>query len=295
MTKSWNFDRLLPEADATCQAIERQLGIHIYHRIPELRFCQNEDDVKRAGRRLRNPRYQDVLGDFHEAGQAAAAFHDAHGSFEIKQAAYVDLPKLVESLRTAFSQRGQFRDEIFDHSDLLRDGSEWSYRGLRAQTVTFCEGAAHAKNPWFRHIPLQPAKGETLLCQCPTLQLPQTLFHHKKWFLPYPDGTFRIGATYDESDHDPAPTELHKHELLEAAQAAFKEPHELQVTAHLAGIRPSTADSRPIVGPHPEEPGLYLLNGLGSKGASTGPLMAKLLAEHLLDGAPIPNEVDVRR
>ena len=47
MTKTWNADKLLPKAEQTYRAIERALGIQIYHPIPEIRFCQNEEDIKR--------------------------------------------------------------------------------------------------------------------------------------------------------------------------------------------------------------------------------------------------------
>lgn len=295
MTKSWNFDQLLPEAETTYRAIEAELGICVYHPIPELRFCQNDDDVKRVGRRMRNPRYQDVLSEFHEAGSAAPDFNDSHGSFEIQKAAYVDLPTLVHALRASFAERGLYRDALFDHNQLKANADGWRYEDIRASKVIFCEGAAHAQNPWFKDIPLQPAKGETLLCRSPTLRLPPKLIHHKKWLLPYPDGTFRIGATYAEDDLVPTPTEAKQAELLGAARAALKEPHTIEVTQHLAGVRPSTVDSRPILGAHPATAGLYLLNGLGSKGASTGPLMAKQLVAHLLDGALIDPEVDLRR
>ena len=295
MTKSWNFDRLLPEAEATYRSIEQALAIEIYHPLPELRFCQNTDDVKRVSRRLRNPRYQNVLGKFHEPSGATQDFDDSYGYFEIKKAAYVDLPKLVTSLQGVLLQKNQYRDEYFDHNELKKVGSTWQYRDIIAENVTFCEGAAHSKNPWFSQIPITPIKGETLHCKCRTLELAKRLIHHKKWILPYPDGSFRIGATYDELDHDPVPTECGKKELLEAALEALKKSHDIETISHQAGIRPSTSDNKPIVGAHPDQRGLYLLNGFGSKGATSGPSMAKLLTEHIIDESLIDTEVDLKR
>ena len=294
MTKTWNFNQLLPIAKETYRAIEQQYNIQVFHPIPEIRFCQNVDDIKRLGRRLRNPRYQDVLSQFFEAGEAAPDFNDAHGSFGIKQAAYVELPKVVNTLRKAFAQQGHFRDESFLHSELTSSPNGWQYRDLLVQNVIFCEGANARNNPWFTNLALTPAKGETLLCHSPTLQLPRKLYHHKKWLLPYPDGSFRV-ASYDESDLSESPTAARKEALLTAAQAALKEPHQIQISAHLAGVRPSSRDSRPIIGAHPSEPNLYLLNGLGSKGASTSPAMTQQLAEHILTNSPIAPEVDLTR
>jgi glycine oxidase len=295
MTKTWNFDQILPEAVETYRAIEQRFGIQAYHPIPEIRFCQNAEDLKRVGRRMRNPRYQDVLSHMVAAGEAAPEFNDDFGTFHINQAAYVDLPLVVHTLRASFSMLGVFRDEAFLHSELQPSVIGWQYRDLHANKVIFCEGATMQDNPWFKHLPLKPAKGETLLCQSPTLRLPQKLYHHKKWFLPYPDNTFRIGASYDESDLSDAPTEGKKDELLKAAHEALKEPHQVEVTTHLAGIRPSTLDSRPIIGAHPTELGLYLLNGLGSKGASTAPSMTQQLTDHILKNSPIDDEVNLTR
>ncbi len=295
MTKTWNFDQVVPVAVKTYRAIEQQFGIQVYRPIPEIRFCQNAEDLKRVGRRMRNPRYQNVLSRMVAAGEAAPEFNDDFGSFQIDQAAYVDLPLVVHTLRASFATLGLFRDETFLHSELQPAANGWQYKDLHADKVIFCEGAAMRDNPWFKNLPLKPAKGETLLCQSPTLRVPEKLYHHKKWFLPYSDGTFRIGATYDESDLSDNPTEAKKDELLRAAHEALKEPHQVEIAAHLAGIRPSTLDSRPIVGAHPTELGLYLLNGLGSKGASTAPAMTQQLTDHILKGSPIEDEVTLTR
>lgn len=295
MTKTWNADHLLPLAERNYREIEQELDIEVYHPIPEIRFCQNEEDIKRVGRRMRNPRYADVLGAYLEPGEASPEFNDAHGSFEIQGAAYVDLPLLVDSLRTHFSDQGRFRDEIFEHEALTPMPQGWQYRDLSAETVIFCQGAATRENPWFKDLALKPVKGETLLCQSESLQLEPMLYHHKKWLLPYADGSFRIGATYDEADLSPDPTPRKAQELLEAAHSSLKDSHKIEILAHLAGVRPSTVDSRPIVGPHPTEKGLYVLNGLGSKGASTGPAMVEVLVGHLVDGTPIDDEVSIAR
>ena len=295
MTKTWNFDQVLPEAAKTYRSIEQQLSIQVYHPIPEVRFCQNEEDLKRAGRRMRNPRYQDVLSRMVVAGDAATEFNDDFGTFHIDQAAYVDLPLVVHTLRTSFAALGKLRDETFHHSELKPTAIGWQYRDLHTDNVIFCEGAAAQDNPWFKNLPLKPAKGETILCQIPTLRLPQMLYHHKKWLLSYPDGTFRIGATYDASDLNDAPTESKKDELIRAAHEALKDSREIEVIEHIAGIRPSTVDSRPIIGAHPTRLGLYLVNGLGSKGASTAPSMTQQLTKHILEKTPIENEVVLTR
>jgi glycine/D-amino acid oxidase-like deaminating enzyme len=295
MTKSWNFDQLGPSAEATYRAIEAATGCRIYHPIPAIRYCQNDEDLKRAGRRLRNPRYGDVLGPLHAPGTRGDLFHDAHGSFSIQKAAYVDLPQLVHKLREIFAREGCYEDARFDHAALHPHAPAWRYGDLRAERVIFCEGAAALQNPWFAGLALAPVKGETLLCRAPGLALPPQLFHHRKWLLGYPDGSFRIGASYDEQDLSPHPTQAQCEALLADARAALKGNPAIEVQDQLAGLRPSAEDNRPLIGPHPHHRGLYLFNGLGSKGASVAPLMSQILAEHLLHGRSIDAELGLAR
>lgn len=295
MTKSWNIDTLLPEAQSTYGAIEEQFAIHCYHSLPVRRYCQNSDDIKRVGRRLRNPRYSNVLGKFYETGETPTDIRDSHGSFDILHGGYVDLPLLIQTLRTHFSERGQLHDETFDYDRLKKSEGGWAYGSENAARVIFCEGMGIHGNPWFNQLPLTPAKGETLILQSETLTLPPSIYHSTKWLLPYEASRFRIGATYDDSDSTHEPTQSGSENLLSAAKEIVAKGHTFKVEAHLAGIRPSTQDARPFLGEHPHESGLYILNGLGSKGASVAPEMSRQLIEHIFAGETLDPEVNISR
>jgi len=295
MTKSWNIDTLLPEATRTYSEIKNTFKVQVYYRLPVRRYCQNDEDIKRCGRRQRNPRYANVLGGYADAGAGPDAILDTHGSFEILLAGYVDLPLLIQTLHKHFQQTGTWIDQRFDHAQLKADGNHWHYGAMSASRVIFCEGTAIKENPWFNKLPLTPAKGETLILRSETLHLPPSIYHSTKWLLPYQPQRFRIGATYDEADLDPAPTEAGKAELLQAATQILSEDHHLKVEAHMAGLRPSTSDARPLLGEHPISKGLFVLNGLGSKGASVGPEMSRQLFEHIFNNEALDPEVDIQR
>lgn len=295
MTKSWNIDTLLPEARGAYQSIEAQFGVKVYYPMPVRRYCQNEEDVKRCRRRIRNPRYGDVLGDYAEPGAGPEAIRDRHGSFEILQAGYVDLPVLIGKLQRHFIDSNNLTDERFDYSQLQAQSGSWNYKGKSYEQVVFCEGTGISENPWFKHLPLTPAKGETLILKSETLELPRSIYHSTKWLLPYEASRFRIGATYDESDLVPKPSAKGKQELLHAASVILRSKQGLKVEAHFAGLRPSTKDARPFLGAHPSRRSLYVLNGLGSKGASLAPEMARQLFEHIFAGRPIDTEIDIHR
>ncbi len=295
MIKTWNFDALIPHAAATYRELEQTFGVKLYHPIPLIRYCQHSVDAKRMGKRMRNPRYADVLGDPIPVGEGPEALEDTHGSFHIKQAAYTDLPKLLQILRQHFSDNGSFLDETFIHADLQKDAHRWSYHQLQADHIIFCEGVGMQSNPWFNWLPLTPAKGETLILKCDTLDLPHAIYHHRKWLLPYDDHTYRLGATFDSDDATSEPTEAGAHELLESARSFISPQHTLTVKQHYAGLRPTTKDFRPFIGSHPVEPKLHIFNGLGSKGASLAPELIRQFLAYLLDGEPLDAEIDIAR
>lgn len=295
MTKSWRFDDFAPEAADFYRAIEQQFALKLYHPLPAVRFCLNAEDAKRARRRSRNPRYANVLAQTETINSESSGFKNPHGKLAISGAAYVDLPRLIDTLRAHFQSTGDYADRVFAYQDLAQNEIGWSYDGQCYQRVFCCEGAALSNNPWFHHLPLTPAKGETLLCHSDGLKLEQKLYHHGKWLLPYPDGSFRIGASYDENDLSPTPTDAAREQLSQAFQAMTETPHTLDILDQPAGIRPSTADARPFLGAHPTETGLYLFNGLGSKGASLAPTLSRELIEFIFNGTPLDPEADIRR
>lgn len=295
MTKSWRIDDFAPEAASFYAEIERQFSVKIHSPLPAIRFCLNADDAKRAKRRSRNPRYANALAPYEAPDPGSRLFRNAHGSFHIRSAAYVDLPLLIETLRAHFQSRGQFEDRIFEHQRLQPSLAGWSYEGHRYEKVLFCEGATLKDNPWFCNLPLTPAKGETLLCRSDGLKLEEELLHHGKWLLPYPDGSFRIGATYDEDDLSPEPTDHAREELCRAFHAMTEDAHPLSIADQPAGIRPSTRDARPFLGAHPTEPGLFIFNGLGSKGASLAPTLSRELLDFIFNGKPLDPDTDIQR
>ena len=295
MTKSWRFETAYPEALATYRALEGQLGTTLFRPLSVRRFCLNAEDAKRARRRSRNPRYSDVIEAFTEPSEASLGLRDTHGSLRIRPAGWVDLPRLLDSLWQHFRDCGVAEDAAFEYRALRRTSVGWGYRGAPIRRVVFCEGTGITHNPWFRELPVHPAKGETIALRMPEAELPPGLYHRGKWLLAYGDGRFRLGATFDASDPDPAPSSAGREALLAALRDLLTADRPFECEAQRAGHRPTTPDSRPLLGEHPTARGLFLFNGLGSKGATTAPWLSRLLTQHLLEGRPLDSAVALNR
>ncbi len=60
-------------------------------------------------------------------------------------------------------------------------------------------------------------------------------------------------------------------------------------------IRPTIRDRTPVVGRHPVINNLFILNGMGTKGASLSLYYAQKLIDHIEYNVPIPLEADIKR
>jgi glycine oxidase len=123
---------------------------------------------------------------------------------------------------------------------------------------------------------------------------PEEIINRGVFRISLPNGTQRVGSTYTWHDLDQGPTEAAKNELLEKLEKLIK-PEVLSIKSHRFGIRPATKDRKPIIGEHPDHPGVYIFNGFGAKGVSLVPFYSKIMVEMLLFGHQPEKEVNIVR
>ena len=70
---------------------------------------------------------------------------------------------------------------------------------------------------------------------------------------------------------------------------------DFEVIEHVAGIRPTVKDRRPLVGRHPEYSNIYVLNGLGTRGVMIAPYVAQELYNYIQHDIPLDPEIDIKR
>jgi len=71
--------------------------------------------------------------------------------------------------------------------------------------------------------------------------------------------------------------------------------YEPVVVEQAAGVRPTVLDRRPLMGQHPIYQGVYVFNGLGTKGYMMAPTLARELTVHILENAPLDSETNISR
>ena len=145
-------------------------------------------------------------------------------------------------------------------------------------------------------VPVRPMKGERLLLNYPGEPLPVLISSPKRGhMISRTDGFTSVGSTggpdYDQKElfwseeFDRQPTETARLELLRRALDVFPDLGRAELVQQLAGSRPLSPDSKPIIGPVPGWKGVLLATGHTTKGIHLGPITGRIITDYVCRGA----------
>jgi glycine oxidase len=197
---------------------------------------------------------------------------DKFGGVILKSGGYLDTTRYLEAVGKLFTV-----EKNFDYN-------------VKDTTVIFCEGIHVSNNPYFDWVPVRPLKGETLTVTFE--RTPPLIFNRGVYVVPSADKIWRVGATYSHNISD-GPTEAGRKELIQKLSSLMRIPY--TVTNHSWGIRPTTPDRRPMVGPHPEYKNVLIFTGMGTKGVSLAPWSSGILSDYLEEGRQIKDDINISR
>lgn len=281
-----------PELFAFARTKLTELGV--FRPIEVYRMFVDEEQRRRGLKRAQCATCQPFIARITaQQGELDAGLTDTFGG-ALMNGAWVDLPKLLADTQRMLEADGCYFPDSFDPAQVIigREGVEW--KGIRADGIVYCDGYKSALRGPFKHLAWQPVKGEALNIVSNAPQKPFML-NREGWALPLGQGRWRTGANWQWDTLDEVPTEAQKLKFLNRFRGYFNVPVEVEVTAHVAGVRPCTQDSHPFLGTHPELPRVHLFNGLGPRGTVWAPQLAEDMADHLVSGKPLRQDVDLRR
>ena len=204
----------------------------------------------------------------------------------------IDTKSLIEDYRNYLSQRKLIRNESFQYEALEIYENRVENKDVVASKIVFCEGFGLKNNPFFNELPMQEAKGELITIHAPNLNV-DFLIKAALFVFPLGDNLYKVGATFNWKDKTQHPTEEGKNELTTKLETFITVPY--TIVEHVAGIRPTVKDRRPMAGKHPKHPNLAVLNGLGTRGVMIAPTLAKALYDHLENGVVLDKEISITR
>jgi glycine/D-amino acid oxidase-like deaminating enzyme len=290
MSKSWLVGDLFPYLRTFYEKAQKILSVNFLHPMPIFRPFLTDEERAAWLQRSKQPDCAPFIEAIAVSPYSQAVQHYPHGGVVTKQSGYVDVPRFLHATRAYLKSMDAYQETDFHH-DQLRLGRWVTYRHLRARCVIFCEGPQATKNPLFNTLPFHLVKGELLLGKLPAPL--EVIYNRNVFLLPQVEGPTVVGATYDRQDKSPQPTLKAREMLKERLHRAFHVAYEVQ--AQRAGIRPATFDRKPLIGLHLRYPQVGIFNGLGSKGVSLAPYLAKRLVAHLLTQEALPHEVRLER
>lgn len=286
--KSWRFDTFFPVAKAAYQSMEAGLHCHIWHEMPVLRILENAQQANDWAARMALPDYASLLGERANAGPWTEILSPGFKFGEIRQAARVDFPRLIQVFRQKMEAEGFMINQAISPDDALNWAEQFDF-------IIFCEGHRALHNPFFPDLPWQLSKGEGLIIRFetnPGAPLPE-MVKRNLMLVPLGNDLFWAGATYSWTFQDDGPTIADQTSLEERLTAMLSAPY--RAVARFGAIRPTVKDRRPLLGFSPVHPKMVIFNGLGTKGALLAPYWAGHLADCLLEGGELDTEINANR
>lgn len=292
VVKSWMADTLLPFAENFYRNQEKEFSESFYHRKDVLEVIHSVKDQNEWTMRMSEPgmmKYEikDVPENLY-----SETITDFNKLFRITSAGWLDLPLFISLWRNYLQKNELLYEGEFDYAKLKIEKDSIIYKGINSSCIIFCEGYKVLQNPFWKWLPLIPAKGEILTIECKGM--PQEFILMSSIFLiPLGNNTFRAGSTFEWNFSNEQATQEGKNKIVDMLKNLLNIP--FTIIDHRAGIRPTVKDRRPIIGSHPEHNHVYIFNGLGTKGVQLAPYFGDLFVKHLTGLSSLMEEVDVKR
>lgn len=218
----------------------------------------------------------------------------AEYGFRMPGVACLRTPRLVRGLQRLFLEQGGH----------LLDGV--SVRGLRCSDggvagVTTDRGVWQADQvvvaagPWSRDLlsplgmdlPVDPVKGVMLLLHSHRPLLGQILMAGSHYLIPRSDNRILVGSTQEDTGFDDRISLGSARTLAQAAVEMVPACAELELEDYWAGLRPTSPDDCPFIGPVPGVAGLFVNTGHFRNGIVQAPASAELLASLMVGKDPV--------
>lgn len=292
MLKSWKANELIDFLIPFYENIEKKTNsLFLSKRLLIKNFFEQQEID------LWNKKAEDNLSDFLQIPVSNSKDLNYSGSKltqtigVVKQAGNINTFKFINASLNYF--KNNFEEQTFHHSSLKITNTNIVYKNENYKNVLFCEGHLITENPFFNFIKLKPAKGELLSIKADDLNINNTIINKDGFIFKKNDSEFIVGSTYSWDNLNENTTESAKTELITKLNQLISCNY--QITEQLAGIRPSSIDRRPIIGPHPKFKNLFVFNGLGAKGVMLAPFLANNFINYYLKKENLIEDVNVNR
>ena len=283
IVKTANIEEILYSLQELNSFVYEKTNASIFQKKPIVRVFRDENELHFWNKKIaRHEEYGSWLENISVPEDIIAPF----GCGIIHNGGYLDIKKLLSTIKTLISDR-----VVFTNTHYLSNQFQ-NYRNSYDKII-MCYGWEMMTDPLWKFLPFAPFKGEVLTVKMPDTISEQYILNNGTYFLPLGNGTARIGATIEHN-------ELHYDTTEKAETTLLNDFYSMtgiipEILEHNTGIRPGIEDRYPVIGQHPHISNLYVLNGLGGRGALYAPYCSSLLADFIQWDKKIPPLYSVER
>jgi glycine/D-amino acid oxidase-like deaminating enzyme len=281
---TWRAAEMLHDARGCYTAMEERLGERFWHPMGLVKIFPTPKEKQHWERAMSDPNTAPFIDQRPAPEVDAAPISAPNGYGTVIQAAWLDVPRMLDAQRTELLRNKQLTEIDVTASDIIPADEGVRIGDVQGHWLVRCEG------PFAKLSCLTPVKGETLIVRIPGLRLTR-MVHRGVFLLPLGEERYCVGSTYTWENLWEGKTEEARRDLLKRLSVLVDAP--VEVLDQHAGVRPAAKDRRPIMGITAAHEAV--LNGLGSRGVMLAPWCAEHLCEHLFDGKPLDTEVDLGR
>ena len=294
VTKSWLSDELNPIINSYYPALERELNASFFNPKEILHLFEYPSEQKEWLKKVKKVKFAGYFEEDAHIFPTNPLLNSPLGGLYIKQGGYCHTHIMLDAFEVFFKKLGIYEDALINSHEIELVNGKYKIQGKEFDKVIFCEGVANSNNKWFHKLPFKFAKGELLHVKIEGLDLMEILLGGV-FLVPWGGkDEYLLGSTFEWDFPDALPTEGAKEKLLTRIRD-YIPTATIEVLEHRAGIRPAVIDRKPLIGEHPEEKGIYIFNGFGSKAISLAPYFAKQMLDFLCGNGEIQEEVHVKR
>lgn len=211
---------------------------------------------------------------------------------KVNSTGFLDTKKFKDTYTNYLISENSYLEDTFDYSQLVVEENYIQYKNIKAKQIVFAEGFGAHSNPYFNNLPLDGTKGELFIIKAENLNLAE-IINSSIWILPIGNDLYKVGATYNWEDKTTEKTEAGKNELRSSLKDLIS--CEFEIIEHLAGIRPTVKDRRPLLGRHHSHKNIYILNGMGTRGVLFAPYLSNKLYQFIENNIELDNEISINR
>ncbi|MEJ7587711.1 MAG: FAD-binding oxidoreductase [Ferruginibacter sp.] len=266
----------IPFAIKIYEQIQLLLGTVILHLQHVYQVCDSAEERRELVNKLVNAEFKKyIVTD----PPLQPNIKQDTGAYEVILSGWLDCELMLDGFAHWLRQKKALLNEIFIYNDLQFGEAVMEYHGMRFNNIVFCEGYSAIDNPFFKNENIIPCKGDILTIRSDHLKTDRIIKKNGTYIISKDNNSFTAGSTYQWNNSTTEPDENSRKQIELKLEELLTGPY--LTTSHKSAIRPTTRSRDVIAKQHPEHKGMFMLNGLGTKGVLQGPWWASQLVEIL--------------